>query len=123
MDECNLKVAGTKKLVAAVVENKTLTSLRLDRNEITDEVAEVLAFALAKNASLKNLRLCGNPLSEKGASTILNSLYSNQVLEWLWLPNHYNDSVEEGLCEQEMKVNNYRLENKCYVKLTISFYD
>ena len=123
LDECNLKVIGTKKLVAAVAENKTLTSLRLDRNEITDEVAEVLAFALAKNASLKNLRLCGNPISEKGASTILNSLYSNQVLEWLWLPSHFNDSIQEELREQEMKVNNYRLDNKCYVKLTVSFYD
>ena len=121
LDECNLQVVGTKKLVAAVAENKTLTSLRLDRNGITDEVAEALAFALAKNTSLTNLRLCGNPLTENGVTVILESVFSNRVLEWLWLPNVFSDSVEDGLRKQEDKINDYRLDNKCYVKLTMLF--
>ena len=121
LDECNLQVAGTKNLVAAVAENKTLTGLRLDRNGITDEAAEALASVLAKNTSLTNLRLCRNPLTEKGVTLILQSLYSNRVLEWLWLPNHFSDSVEEGLHKQEDNINDHRLNNKCYVKLTMMF--
>ena len=121
LDECNLQVVGTKNLVTAVAENKTLTSLRLDRNGITDEVAEALASALAKNSSLTNLRLCGNPLTEKGVTVILESLYFNRALEWLWLPNHFNDSVAEGLHKLEEKINDHRLDSKCYVKLTMLF--
>ena len=121
LDECNLQVVGTKNLVAAVAENKSLTMLRLDRNGITDDAAEALASMLAKNISLKNLRLCGNPLTEQGVTLILKSLHFNRVLEWLWLPNHFSDSVEEELRKEEDKINDRRLDNKCYIKITMLF--
>lgn len=122
LDECNLKVVGTKKLAAAVAKNKTLTSLRLDKNEIRDEAVEALVAMLAENTSLANLRLCGNPLTEKGVTTILKSLVLNRALQWLWLP-HISNSKEEELHKQEDEINTHRLNNKCYVKLTVSFFD
>ena len=123
LDECNLKAVGTKNLVAAVGKNKTLTGLRLDKNEITDEAAEALASMLAEHTSLNILRLCGNPLTEKGATTIMKSLHFNRVLEWLWLPSHFNDSKQDELHKQEDEINSYRLDNKCYAKLTVLFFD
>ena len=123
LDECNLKVTGTKNLLAAVTKNKSITSLRLDKNGITDEVAETLASALAENTSLTNLRICGNPLTETGATRILKGLFSNRVLEWLWLPSHFSESKENQLRKQEDDINDYRLNNKCFVKLTVMFFD
>jgi len=122
LDGNNLRDSGARKIMAAVSKNSTLNLLRLDDNSITDKVTDDIAAALANNISLNALRLCKNPLSDIGSTTVLHSLMSNKVLEWLWLPTPLSDSTETALREKEDAINNYRLHNKCNVKLTIVFF-
>jgi hypothetical protein len=75
-------------LMNALVDgNRTLETLHLDQNEITDEGAKHIADALPSLLVLKTLALPENPIGALGASHILNMIPENYTLETFIVPS------------------------------------
>ena len=67
----------------ALAQNKTLKTLDLSCNTISDIGAEELGAALKKNKSLKGLLLWNNRVYHTGAEALASGLASNCTLQWL----------------------------------------
>ncbi len=65
-------------LASALVENGTLTSLKLGDNGITDDVAEVLAMLLEQNKTIMSVDLSGNSIGPNLVVS-LNELHSQAI--------------------------------------------
>ena len=88
-------VEGMTAVVKMLLENKTLTKLKLEDCHISSEGAVELAAAVCKNSTLKHLYLNHNPIGVEGASSMSDMLQHNTSLEYLHLRD---DSVgEEGV--------------------------
>jgi hypothetical protein len=75
-------------LMNALVDgNRTLETLHLDQNMITDEGAYYIADALPSLLVLKTLALPENPVGALGATRILNSIPENYTLETFIVPS------------------------------------
>ena len=65
----------------------TLTELDLSGNNMSEEVADFLAFAISSNSSLEDLRLSNNRLKTNGIITIVKSLSKLSRLKVLDISN------------------------------------
>ncbi|CAF4479923.1 unnamed protein product, partial [Didymodactylos carnosus] len=103
----------TQVLVEALKVNKTLTTLNLAGNQISDGGGEALAEALKVNRALTTLFLGGNQISDGGGNQIsdgggealADALKVNRALTTLFLGgNQISDGGGEALAEA-LKVN------------------
>ena len=72
-------------LAAILRENRCLTMLVLDHNQITDAGVGRLAAGLRGNAELRTLGLRGNQITDTGAGELAAGLRENLGLEYLFL--------------------------------------
>jgi len=81
-------------LATALQNNTALISLTLAGNQIGNEGAKALATVLQKNATLKSLYLEGNQIGPEGAKALATALQTNTNLTILHLG--YNQIGDEG---------------------------
>lgn len=82
-----LKDEDVRLLMEALVDsNRSLETLHLDQNDITDVGAGHIANALSNLAALKTLALPENPVGATGAGLILNALPENYTIETFIVP-------------------------------------
>lgn len=67
---------GCALLADALIMNRTLASLNLEKNRIGSAGAEFLSVALSANESLRSLSLDGNDIGDGGAVAISTALSS-----------------------------------------------
>ncbi len=70
-------------IAKALAQNRTLKTLDLGHNSISDIGAEELGVALKTNSTLKGLLLWNNRVFHTGAEALANGLASNSALQWL----------------------------------------
>ncbi|CAF1389247.1 unnamed protein product, partial [Didymodactylos carnosus] len=90
----NISDEGAKALGDALKVNQTLTILDLARNDISDEGAKALGHALKVNQTLTTLDLQSNQISAEGAKALGDALKVNQTLTILDLA--WNEISDDG---------------------------
>ena len=105
------------ELFSSLKENKTVMLLRIEGNNISDDVCE----ALTANNTLEVLYMTENPFTEQASQLILDSLKDNDALEKLTLPR-YLEYVTKAITLQQQVVNEKRRRRGCDVKLEIRFH-
>eukprot|EP00271_Cylindrocystis_brebissonii_P021849 TRINITY_DN8076_c0_g1_i1.p1 TRINITY_DN8076_c0_g1~~TRINITY_DN8076_c0_g1_i1.p1 ORF type:complete len:554 (-),score=135.87 TRINITY_DN8076_c0_g1_i1:575-2236(-) len=74
LSKCRLSDKKARKISDALAENKSVTSIDLSHNSITDEGIQLLSSALLAGAApdLIQLDLRGNPLTDRGRALLLS---------------------------------------------------
>lgn len=84
---------GTGKRAAALAEalgnNETLTSLRLEHNQIGCAEVKILAKAFEKNKTLTSLTFALNSIDDEGAKALAEVLENNNTLTVLKINSNY----------------------------------
>lgn len=70
-------------IAKALAQNKSLKTLDLSHNLISDIGAVELGLALKTNSTLKGLMLWNNRIFHTGAEELASGLASNSTLQWL----------------------------------------
>ena len=83
MAACSIGDSSTVSIAKALAHNKSLKTLDLSHNDISDIGAEELGVALKQNSSLKGLMLWNNRVFHTGAEAIAAGLALNKSLQWL----------------------------------------
>jgi Leucine Rich repeat len=86
---------GSANIAIALLQNRTLKTLELDKNRISDPGSLSLATALYENATLTHLSLNGNNIGPAGALALAEMFKTNSSLVELALGN--NNIFNEGL--------------------------
>lgn len=105
---CGLNDQGAVPMALAIGESKTLESVDLSCNKLSDEGCISIATALKGNSSVKFLRLWGNvKISNAGFDALVDMLEHNCVLERvpLMAPNDYQDRLEGKLLRNRQTAN------------------
>ncbi|CAF4558765.1 unnamed protein product, partial [Didymodactylos carnosus] len=92
----NISNEGVTSIVDALKINKTVFSLYVSNNNISNEGATSIADALKINTTLKNLDISHNKISNEGATSIADALKTNKTLKWLDI-SHNNISNEGAI--------------------------
>lgn len=77
----SIGVDGAKWIATIILQNKVLTSIKLQDNDIGITGGEILGTALKQNKTLKSLTVAENQLKTTGAEFILRSAYSLESLD------------------------------------------
>ena len=88
-------------LFRSLREPNQLKSLIIGDNLIGDDVCEEVIITLQINKTLKRLLMFNNPISSDCAHKIINSLFHNDVLSLLWLPDYCDDVIGAMKTKQE----------------------
>ena len=92
---CHISGQGASELAAALCKNSTLKYLYLDDNPIGVEGASSMSDMLQHNTSLEHLWLCDDSVGEEGVRQLINSLKHNQTLRELRLPKKYESETSD----------------------------
>jgi hypothetical protein len=97
---CSIGDEGCTALSKALKTNRTLVTLELGDNLISNSGAEEMGRALIENCTLKGLSLWHNRIFPDGAEGLAEGLRHNSTLEWLGLGcNHISDIGLKAICE------------------------
>ncbi len=80
--------AGAKALAAAVEKSGTLQTLSLDNNQITDAGAIALATAVENSITLQTLHLYNNQITDAGAIALAAAVGNSRTLQALYLSDN-----------------------------------
>ena len=96
LDISNNKISdlGAQEIAKALHENKTLQTLNISYNIIQVDGARAIAGALNANKALQNLDISNNNIHVEGAKVIAEALYENRTLQKLDFSN--NDILDDG---------------------------
>jgi len=99
---------GATEMSRAIVLSKSLTSLNLSKNDITEIGAKILGLVLepgnGNSPMLKKLMLANNNIKDKGAKHIAKALEYNQVLSHLDLRgNNLRDESAKSFADALLK--------------------
>ena len=89
--------------VATLLNNNSVTSLKLNGNSINVTGARVFAEKLRHNTSLIELDLDCKSIGLGGTQKLIESLSQNSTLETLWLPGEYESAVSASEAYQRVK--------------------
>ena len=90
----NISDIGTQEIAKALHENTTLQTLNISYNNIKVDGARAIAGALHENRELQNLDISNNNIHVKGARVIAEALYENRTLQKLDFSN--NNILDDG---------------------------
>ena len=110
---------GALNLFNGLKHNNTLKGLYINRNNITDDVCDVITAALELNSCLVLLYLYNNPLTGEAMVNMVNNLKVNSTLEILGFPNCPEHIRKSIVCLQDV-INKRRQRQGCQVMLMIS---
>lgn len=74
-------VDGAKCIAAVILQNKNITTIRLQDNDIGVTGGEIIGTALKQNKTLKNLTIAENELKTAGAEFILKAAANLESLD------------------------------------------
>ena len=94
-------------LFRSLREPNQLKSLIISDNLIGGDICEEVIITLQINKTLKRLLMFNNPISSDCAHKIINSLFHNDVLSLLWLPD-YSDDVISAMKTKQEEINEKR---------------
>lgn len=100
-----LSPQGLAALAAMLAQNRTLTSLTLQQQTLTETAATLLAQALSSNPKLQELNLASNNLGDKVFAEIFPLLISNTRLQSLDLANNRLTSKSEPVLVAHLTTN------------------
>ena len=95
LQDCHISEQSAGELAAALYKNSTLDYLNLDHNSISVEGASSMSDMLQHNTSLTWLHIRDDSVGEEGVHLLMNSLKYNQTLERLWLPWKYKSETSD----------------------------
>ena len=102
LEDCHIDDEGAIE-VATLLNNNSVTSLKLNRNSINVTGARVFAEKLRHNTSLIELDLNCESIGLEGTEKLIDSLSQNSTLETLWLPEEYESAVIASEAYQRVK--------------------
>merc|ERR1740124_1250377 len=90
----NIGIEDMRNIATALHSNKTITSVNLAFNNISDDGAKVLATALESNDTIITINLSNNNIGDEGAKVLATALESNHTITTINLSN--NNIGDEG---------------------------
>ena len=90
----NISDLGAQEIVRALHENTTLQTLNISYNSIQFDGAKAIAGALYENIALKSLDISNNNIHVEGAKVVAEALYENRMLHKLDFSN--NNILDDG---------------------------
>ena len=106
------------ELFSSLRENKTVKELRIDGNNISDDVCGVICDVLHVNNTLRGLDMWRNPITGQASQLILDALKNNNTLKQLRLPS-YPEDIKKEITSLQQVVNEKRRRRGSDVKLEI----
>ena len=96
LDYCGITATGGTALATSLLENTTLERLDIMFNELGGgEAIDTFAKVLQQNKTLKSLDIEDNTLSQSDVSTLVSALGHNQTLERLVLPRKFKVETDK----------------------------
>ena len=120
MMDTALSSTGAIGLFTALKDNNKLKELRIDGNDITDDVTDSITTALESNSCLVKLIMYRNPLTGEAIVNIVNALKVNNTLSVLGLPKCPED-IKKRISSLQEVINKERESRGCQVKLMIDY--
>ena len=108
----NIGAIGAEALANALKGNTTLETLDISFNEITEDGVRALAKALETNTTLTNLNIAGNNIGNIGATALANALEGNTTLTTLDISDNNIGDERVKVLEDKIKRNLKVLEDK-----------
>ncbi|XP_071335276.1 leucine-rich repeat-containing protein 74A-like isoform X2 [Trachinotus anak] len=98
LEDCLLKVEGTRYLMEMLQTNITIQSLNLSTNQLHLEGAEIICKMLSDNYYIKSIKLAGNDFDDSAAKYFVDALKVDYVIKELDLShNKFCDTGGEHL--------------------------
>ena len=90
----NITDLGAQEIAEALHENTTLQMLNISYNIVQFHGVKAIAGALHNNRTLQNLDISNNNIHDEGAKVIAEALYENRTLQKLDIS--YNNILDDG---------------------------
>ena len=80
-----IRTLGDTTLPDFIASSHTISELKLERNNLNDEDAKLIARALRQNRSLTELSLCGNDITSVGLTALTEAVCDMTSFETLFV--------------------------------------
>ena len=91
----NISDLGVHQIARALHENQTLQTLNISSNDIQADGAKAMAKALHENQTLQTLNISSNDIQADGAKVMAEALHENKALQYLDISN--NNILDNGV--------------------------